>query len=404
MKDTGIDQISEASAYCNDYMAKGSNILIGSKIRKTKGLTCGRGFPVRIIANIGTAQEKDTIEKELEKAEAAYGAGADIVTDNSLSGDIYRLHSNLLETIECQISTVPIYQTYIDMKKNKPNYHNFKRAIKIFEEQAALGFDLLTIHATILREDIKHIAISRRLIPSTSRGGMMMADMMIENSVENPYWLYFDNILDIAKEYGTTLSLGTSFRPGSIFDVPDYLCEIELSRMGILVEKAVDCGVSIMIEGIGHTRLDLIPEIIRSAKSICRGVPYRVLCVACDSAIYRDHIASAIASSVAVANGADLISAITRSEHIRQPTKEEIIEAIETAKIAAHCGEIVRREDTAIDELISKKRGLASCLAKGVQAILPRSDCDSDSPCNICGEYCALKIMQKIKTNKGLSP
>jgi thiamine biosynthesis protein ThiC len=134
--------------------------------------------------------------------------------------------------------------------------------------------------------------------------------------------------------------------------------------------------------------------------SICREVPYRVLCVACDSAIYRDHIASAIASAVSVANGADLINAVTRSEHIKQPSKEDIIEAIETAKIAAHCGEIVRRRDVVLDESISKNRGSTSCLAKGTQAILPRRESESDDPCSMCGECCALKIMQKIRNNK----
>ncbi len=346
------------------HFGEGRNIEVGSKIRKRKPLACGANFPVRIIANIGTTQKNDTFEKELEKAEAACIAGADIIGDHSLSGDISKIHSNLLENIERPLATVSIYQTYIETKKNKPNFFNPKKVIQSFEEQASLGFDLINIHATILREDIGRIATSKRLIPSTSRGGMMMADMMIENNMENPYWLHFESILDIAKDCGTTLSLGTSFRPGSILDVPDNLYEIELLRMGTLVKRAINCGVGIMIEGIGHARIDIIPQIIRNAKFICSEVPYRVLCVACDSALYRDHIASAIASAVSVANGADLINAVTRSEHIRQPSKGDIIEAIETAKIAAHCGEIVRGRGVFLDESISKKRGSASCLAK----------------------------------------
>lgn len=365
-------------------------------------MTCGKASPVRIIANIGTTQEKDTIDKELEKAEAAYKAGADIITDHSLNGDIREIHTNLLDKIECPISTVSIYQSYVNIKKDKSTQFNPKNVIKTFEDQALLGFDLLTIHATILREDIKRIAKSRRIIPSTSRGGMMMADLIIEKGIENPYWLYFEEMLDIAKEYGTTLSLGTAFRPGSILDAPDSIYEIELLRMGTLVEKALDHGVNIMVEGIGHVRIDKIQDIIANAKSICKDVPYRVLCVACDAAISRDHIASAIASAVSVAAGADLISAVSRSEHIGQPNKKDIIEAIEAAKIAAHCGDIVRREDTYIDELISKNRAKTSCLARGTQAILTRSNddkCDSNDCCSMCGEYCALKIMQKIREN-----
>ena len=123
--------------------------------------------------------------------------------------------------------------------------------------------------------------------------------------------------------------------------------------------------------------------------------------VACDSAIYRDHIASAIASAVAVASGADVIGAVSRSEHVGRPSTEDVIEAVETAKIAAHCGEIVRRNDSHLDDRISMARSQTSCLARGVQAILPRKEEPPDYVCTMCGPYCALKIMRRI-TNQAL--
>lgn len=373
----------------------GTNFNIASRVRGLGEISCGSGAPVRIIANIGTTLDTDPPDMEIKKAQAARQAGADIITDHSVGGDIKAIHRCLVENVPCQLSTVSVYETYVEAKRN--GAFSPERAIKTFSEQAALGFDLITVHASILKEDLRRLAQSKRLIPSTSRGGMMVAEMMMTSGKENPYWTNFRDIVDISRKHGTVLSLGTSFRPGSILDTPDELYNTELRRMAQLVEIAADSGVGIMVEGIGHASLDVIPYLVRQAKTACHGVPYRVLCVACDSAIYRDHIASAVASSVAVAAGADLISAVSRSEHVRQPDISNIVEAVETAKIAAHCGDIARGGDTSLDENISRVRAETSCLARGAPAVLPRQDSQETSFCTMCGQFCALKIMRKIK-------
>jgi len=220
---------------------------------------------------------------------------------------------------------------------------------------------------------------------------------MIDNDIENPYWTYFNYILDISKNCGTSISLGTAFRPGSILDTPDDLYKTELSRMGLLVELAIERNVGIMIEGIGHSRMDLIPQYVRKAKKICHGVPYRILSVACDSALGRDHIASAIASSLAVSSGADIISAVSRSEHLRVPSVKDIVEAVETAIIAGHCGDIIRRKDFSIDEEVSRIRAITSCSAKGAKTLISNVPKTDKLECTMCGPFCALKIMRKIK-------
>ena len=379
-------------------MKIGTKIEIGSNVRNIDRIDCGLGAPVRVIANIGVTFETDSIDKELDKAKRAFEAGADIVTDHSVAGDIESIHKRLLSAFRCPISTVSIYEAYVNAKLKNKGYFDPDNAIKTFEKQASEGFDLITLHATILKEDLPRIAHSKRIIPIASRGGTMMADLMIENNIENPYWTYFEDILEIAKKYRTSLSLGTAFRPASILDLPDFLYKVEIKRMGALVKKALKNNVGIMVEGIGHARLDYIPRMVKEAKRITYGVPYRVLCVACDSALYRDHIASAIASAVAVAAGADVISAVTRSEHVRRPTINDVIEAVETAKIAAHCGDIVRRGNLQIDKEISIRRNKTTCLARGAPTLLQRpKELVKDYTCTMCGPYCALRIMRKIK-------
>jgi phosphomethylpyrimidine synthase len=352
---------------------------------------------VRIIANTGTSRPGDSIHKEILKAKSAYEAGANIITDHSITGNIRDVHKALLKELPCPISTVSIYNTYIEYKQGHSRPFDPLILIKEFEKQADIGFDLITIHSTILKEDISKISRSQRIIPTTSRGGMMVADIIVDNDIENPYWTYFDRVLDIAKSCHTTISLGTTFRPGSILDTPDDLFNIEIARMGVLVERAIKKGVGIIVEGIGHARMDLIPDYVMQAKEICHAVPYRVLSVACDSSLGRDHISSAIASAISVASGADLISAVSRKEHLGQPEIEDIVEAVETAIIAGHCGDIVRRKDLVLDKEISEARAKSYCFAPGTKTLMIKEVRINNSTCSMCGPTCALEIMRKMK-------
>lgn len=54
---------------------------------------------------------------------------------------------------------------------------------------------------------------------------------------ENPFYEYYDEILDICREYDVTISLGDACRPGCLADATD-VCQIEeLVRLGELTKE-----------------------------------------------------------------------------------------------------------------------------------------------------------------------
>ena len=121
-------------------------------------------------------------------------------------------------------------------------------------QQIEMGVDVITLHATIFKDDLDVMNSTSRIISCTSRGGLMLLKYMSENNIQNPFWTHFDDILLCAKKYNATISLCTSFRPASIYDcsLHNELYWIEILRIGRLVEKAKMVDVNIMIEGIGH--------------------------------------------------------------------------------------------------------------------------------------------------------
>ena len=363
----------------------------------------GDAYPV-IVSNVGVSSLSEDFFEEQKKAIAAVNAGADIISDLSMARNVESIHNWYVENIDKPVSCVSIYETFL---MEKPISED--RFIRVFEEQAKRGIDIITLHATVFRGDIELIKESNRLIPSTSRGGAMVLDCLWKGSFENPYYSYFDEILKIAKKYNVCLSLGPAFRPASVWDCANHneLHLIELKRMSKLTEQAKREGVGIAVEGIGHAPINLIPSLVRYAKEICQGAAYRVLTVSTDIAMGFDHISSAISSAIAVQYGADSITCVTRNEHIGKPTLNNIVESVKSAKVAAETGYRARKDDFPLDYNVSLARRQMGCHAECSSFLFKELNLSNFSAkggfvksCGMCKDYCPFLIIDNILSNR----
>jgi phosphomethylpyrimidine synthase len=367
-------------------------------------------FPV-IFANIGcTLESPGSIEMEVEKAKAAVSFGADVITDLSVGNNIPEIQNRLLDALNVPLSCVTAYELYFYAKLRNMLITK-EEILTIFEQELRRGISIITLHATVFLNDIETILHSSRLIPSTSRGGMMMLDILKANKIENPLFEYFDDILRIARKYNACISLGPTYRFGSICDssINDSLFVLEMNRMALLVKKAQQMNVGIAIEGIGHAPIELIPQIVVKQKASCFGVPYRVMPVATDIALGCDHIASAIASAIAVQHGANSITCITRSEHIGLPTKNDVVEAVVAARTAAYCGYCARTGTHDSDREMSKARTKNGCIGNVDISISPATANEiasmmgasrNSKECSMCGACCPYLIADTLKAKR----
>jgi phosphomethylpyrimidine synthase len=360
-----------------------------------------------IIASIGATSEEDSIANEMKKAKIAEKYGAFAIIDHTLTPNYDSFQISLMKEVELPLSAIAVYEVEIELEKNKKEVFFEDDIIKQFELMAVRGIDMITLHASVLIEDITNQDVNERHILSTSRGGTMIMKNMKLTNCENPYWTGFDRLLKIAKEYNVVLSLGYIFRSACIADAyTNNMCWKEMERTSILVKKAIDAGVGVMVEGIGHASMDLIPMYVKRSIEETYGVPYRVLTVCTDSALGFDHVASAISSAVAVQYGASVITAVTRSEHLGLPTIEDVKEAVVSAKIAAHCGYIARTKDLTLDNKMMNARMQNGCRGAVDASICPEIAKEAlrdikfgDKKCTMCGKYCALASADEIFSN-----
>ncbi|HBT46864.1 MAG TPA: phosphomethylpyrimidine synthase [Peptococcaceae bacterium] len=366
----------------------------------------GQGLRTKVNANIGTSTAYPDIEEELKKLEAALEAGADAVMDLSTGGDINACRRQVLARSSAAVGTVPIYQVTVEAQKRHGSMVGFTadELFEVIEAQAADGVDFITVHCGVTLEVIERLRREGRVADIVSRGGSFLVGWMLHHGEENPLYAQFDRLLDIARRYDVTLSLGDGLRPGCLADATDRAQVQELLILGELVDRARDAGVQAMVEGPGHIPLNQVEANILLEKRLCRGAPFYVLGpIVTDVAPGYDHITAAIGGAIAAAAGADFICYVTPSEHLGLPTVDDVKEGVIAARIAGHAADLVKGIPGAWewDRAMAQARKALDWEKQIELALDPvkarhyrsRRNVATAEACSMCGDFCAMRIV-----------
>ncbi|MFQ6082124.1 MAG: phosphomethylpyrimidine synthase ThiC [Candidatus Aminicenantia bacterium] len=397
-----------------DLVAKGQIVILHNPYHKNiKPIGVGKKLRTKVNVNIGTSIDYPYFEKELEKLEVALQYGADTVMDLSTGGNINKIRRMIIQKASIPVGTVPIYQAAIKAISERGSIVNMTEddLFSTIEEQARDGVDFMTVHAGLTLKGIERLKNQGRLTNIVSRGGAFHFGWMLHNQKENPLFEKFDRLLEIAKKYDITLSLGDGLRPGSIDDATDRAQIEELLTLGELVKRAWEHGVQVMAEGPGHVPLNQIIMNIQLQKRICQEAPFYVLGpLVTDIAPGYDHITSAIGGAIAASYGADFLCYVTPLEHLGLPEVEDVKEGLIASRIAAHAADIVKGVENASkwDKKISEARRKLDWSAQEKLALDPekfkkirKKSKTSTKACSMCGEYCAIKIVNEYLDSSG---
>jgi len=362
----------------------------------------GEGLTIKINANIGTSNQKSSIEEEVCKLRIVEKYGADAVMDLSTGKDIDKVRRELISKCSIPFGTVPIYQAGVEAITIEESILELSkdRLFEAIEKHCRDGVDFITVHCGVTQKVVNALREQQRVTGIVSRGGSMLASWIVRHNAENPLYEYYDELLDIAKTYDTTLSLGDGLRPGCGADAGDRGQVAETIVLGELVNRARKAGVQTMVEGPGHVPLNLIPGMIETIKTLTQGAPLYVLGpLVTDIAPGYDHITSAIGGTLAAFHGADFLCYVTPSEHIGLPNAQQVKEGIIASKIAAHAADVAKGNIKAIerDRQMSQARVNLDWTKQAEFAIDKEvfDKIDNGAPCTMCGEYCSMKLVKQ---------
>ena len=395
-------------AFILEGLAKGTLCLPANPYhRNLEPCAIGKGLRTKVNANLGTSSDYGSVETELEKLRVAVEYGSDTVMDLSTGEDIPGMRRAIMAHSPVAVGTVPIYQAAVEAIDKYGAIVDMTPddLFRVIEENARDGVDFMTVHCGITMVVVERLKRQRRVTDVVSRGGTFLIGWMLHNGKENPLYEHYDRLLDLARAYDFTLSLGDGLRPGSLADATDRPQIEELITLGELVERAWQAGVQVMVEGPGHIPLDQIETNMRLQKTLCKGAPFYVLGpLVTDIGAGYDHITSAIGGALGAIYGADYLCYVTPSEHLGLPDAEDVKLGVIASRIAGHAADIVKGVKGAAEwdlemararkSLDWEKQARLSLDPKRAFAVRSRH-APLGKACSMCGKYCAMDLMEK---------
>ena len=370
----------------------------------------GSGLRTKINVNLGISRDCKDYDAEMKKVDLALKFGAEAIMDLSNYGKTNTFRRQLIERSPAMIGTVPMYDAigYLENDLLDITAEDFLKVVRAHAEE---GVDFMTIHAGINRRAVEAFMRDKRKMNIVSRGGSLLFAWMMMTGNENPFYEYYDKVLDIMEEFDVTISLGDALRPGCIDDSTDAGQISELIELGALTERAWKRNVQVMVEGPGHMAINEIEANMKLQKRICHNAPFYVLGpLVTDIFPGYDHITSAIGGAVAASSGADFLCYVTPAEHLRLPDINDVKEGIIASKIAAHAADIAKGIPNA------RERDNAMAQARhnvdwdemfriAVDGEKARAYFESTPPadrhtCSMCGKMCAVRTTNMILEGK----
>ena len=395
--------------YIRERVADGRIAIPANIVHIKKGMRAfgvGEGLSTKVNVNLGISGDKADAAEEWKKVKIAEDFGADAIMDLSNSGKTRQFRQQLIDETPLMVGTVPMYDAigYMEKPLVKLTKDDLFEVVRAHAED---GVDFMTIHCGINKSVTKTFKETGRLMNIVSRGGSLLFGWMEVTGNENPFYEYFDELLEICHEYDVTISLGDSCRPGCLYDSNDATETAEMIELGKLCRRAWAAGVQVMVEGPGHMALDEIATNMKLQKRLCHNAPFYVLGpLVTDIGVGYDHITAAIGGAISASSGADFLCYVTPAEHLCLPNAQDVLDGLMATKIAAHAADIAKKVPHArdMDDKMGQARRKLDWDAMWKCALDPvtgkkryeESPAATEGTCTMCGKMCAVRTVNKI--------
>lgn len=395
--------------YIRERVADGRIAIPANIVHIKKGMRAfgvGEGLSTKVNVNLGISGDKADAAEEWKKVKIAEDFGADAIMDLSNSGKTRQFRQQLIDETPLMVGTVPMYDAigYMEKPLVKLTKDDLLEVVRAHAED---GVDFMTIHCGINKSVIKTFKETGRLMNIVSRGGSLLFGWMEVTGNENPFYEFYDEVLEICHEYDVTISLGDSCRPGCLYDSNDATETAEMIELGKLCKRAWAAGVQVMVEGPGHMALDEIAANMKLQKRLCHNAPFYVLGpLVTDIGVGYDHITAAIGGAISASSGADFLCYVTPAEHLCLPNAQDVLDGLMATKIAAHAADIAKKVPHArdMDDRMGQARRKLDWDAMWKCALDPvtgkkryeKSPAATEGTCTMCGKMCAVRTVNKV--------
>lgn len=361
-------------------------------------LSVGAGLPLRYSLAVGVnapPQLERTLEL-LQKEILERSFAPDVLVDLSLNVGTARLYESLCARHPGPVGALPHYYT--------AEGQSIDRVFLLEEISRCLeaGVSHLTLHLTADR-DLWEVAKDSRQLPTTSRGGsIVLQDLLSRGRRENLYRSLLPDIVGLVRRYRAVVSLGSTFRPSSIFEFLDTVHVAELKRQLEIRRELVSNGVEVLMEGLNHAPLQSVSQFFVLLNEGGDAPPVMALGpTPIEDAGRMDPIAAAMAVSAASRfDSFAIFQCVTEVEHLGGvPSIQSARSACEIAHLAASAVNVARGSDWRSRRIAEHRASIRSCVTPSVASNGGRAGRrDIDPGCSRCDSKCPLLLGSQVES------
>jgi phosphomethylpyrimidine synthase len=210
--DDDIKRVAQEEGVDPGFMRQGVDqgtvVILKNKLHRwSRPVAVGKGLRTKINVNLGTSPDRVDFDLEISKVRLSVELGADTVMDLSTGGDIRELRLAVLKEAKIPVGTVPIYEAVCQLAQNGKTLTEMTKdsLFSVIADHLKSGVDFLTVHCGLTKRALPVIDRKKRATGIVSRGGSFLYRWMKHHGKENPLYEYYDELLDMTKEYNATL-------------------------------------------------------------------------------------------------------------------------------------------------------------------------------------------------------
>ncbi len=323
-------------------ISEGKIVVLKNNSRNlSRPIAIGNGLRTKVGVEIGLVDKKGSIDIESDKLVVANEAGVDLILDVTTGGYFDEIRNVLINSTMLPYGTIPVFQTayknYSEWDVSKITKDNLFSTI---ERHLNDGVDFLCLNCGLTKSVIKSYEDEKFASIPASKSGILTACAVKETGKENPFYEYFDELLDLVKKYDAVLFLSQGLRTSSIADAYSRAGAMEINISSELAFRAIKAGIQTIIEVGGYMKFDKISSMIKNVKELSGNIPmYSKDVIPTDIALGYETMASSIGYTNAALAGSNLLFA--SQNFIGKYDSAVLKEGIMSAKIASHCADLV---------------------------------------------------------------
>ena len=324
--------------YIRKKIAESKIVILKNNLRpNVHPVAIGEGVKPKISLTSAISDDSFNLNQQLDIARVSENLGVDVFVETSFNGYIDEIREALLSSFEIPIGSSVLLDSARQVLDEYGDFSKLSRdkILSDIEKHCMDGVDFVKIYPGATKYSLEKLKKTNRIGSVYCPCTKIIEKFIEQTNKENPFYIYFDEILEILLKYDVTIVLSNGLMSDSCLDSLDSICLLEYMIFSDLTKKAIQKGVQVIVEGVSHVTFDKIPYTVKTIKSLTSNVPLYIKGpLVNDCSFGHNDTLSAIGQTYSILSGANFLDTVNPYLNVENVVSSHIKSGVVAAKIA----------------------------------------------------------------------